>query len=284
MLKRVLTGAALFALGIPVLLLYKTPLFDAVIALLSFAATYEALKCAGVQKKYICSVPALALSAVVPLFIRRGDLFFRASFAVLMTFVFYLLFTLIFAGGRHTFNDAAATLFSSLYTVTAFSCILLASALPQGGYIFPLIFIGAFSTDTFAYFTGRLLGRHKIPLAVSPNKTVEGCAGGVVFCVAAFNVYGMIVASTLSKGAVEPDYLLLSLTGVIVSVVAQLGDLAASAFKRSFGVKDFGSLFPGHGGVIDRFDSVMAVAPFIYLIASALFHFFGAAVFNGLVM
>ena len=124
-------------------------------------------------------------------------------------------------------------------------------------------FIGAWVSDTFAYFTGRLLGRHKLAPAISPKKTVEGSIGGIVFAVAVFAAYGLILASR----GFSPNYLALCLAGLFVSILSQIGDLALSLIKREYGVKDYGKLFPGHGGVLDRFDSVIATAPIILILS-----------------
>jgi phosphatidate cytidylyltransferase len=130
-----------------------------------------------------------------------------------------------------------------------------------------MIFIGAWSTDTFAYFTGRLFGKHKLIPDISPKKTVEGSIGGIIFCAIAFVLYGFIIAS-INKFSAEPNYIILSCVGIVTAIIAQLGDLSASALKRNYNIKDYGAIFPGHGGVLDRFDSVMAVAPFIMLICT----------------
>ncbi|MBW4862577.1 MAG: phosphatidate cytidylyltransferase, partial [Paeniclostridium sp.] len=118
-----------------------------------------------------------------------------------------------------------------------------------------LIFIVSFMTDTFAYFSGYLFGRHKLIPSISPKKTIEGSIGGIlgstICCVAFGYVFNLGIAHMI-------------LVGSIGSVVAQLGDLFASAIKRYVGIKDYGKLIPGHGGILDRFDSVILVAPFVY--------------------
>ena len=112
-------------------------------------------------------------------------------------------------------------------------------------------------TDIFAYFCGLAFGKHKLIPDVSPKKTVEGSIGGIIFCAIGYIVYGIIVSRVFD---VEMNIFALGIFGLIISVVAQIGDLSASLIKREFGVKDYGSLFPGHGGVLDRFDSVIAVS------------------------
>ena len=132
----------------------------------------------------------------------------------------------------------------------------------QNGVVLLFIpFLGAWMPDTFAYFSGTLFGKHKLIPSVSPKKTVEGAIGAVVGCIISFLVYGLIVdyAAGLSV-----NYLTLAILAVLCGIIAQLGDLSASVIKREFGVKDFGNLIPGHGGIIDRIDSLIFVAPLVY--------------------
>ena len=130
-----------------------------------------------------------------------------------------------------------------------------------GQYAYILIFIGAWATDTGAYFVGVLFGKHKLIPAVSPKKTVEGALGGILGCVFGFVVYGLILNFFFD---VKVNYLPLVLLAILVAIVSQIGDLIASYLKRESGIKDFGTIFPGHGGIMDRFDSIIAVAPVIY--------------------
>ncbi|MBQ5801294.1 MAG: phosphatidate cytidylyltransferase, partial [Clostridia bacterium] len=126
---------------------------------------------------------------------------------------------------------------------------------------FPLVFVGAWVTDTFAYFTGFFFGRHKLIPEVSPKKTIEGAIGGTLFATVGFAVVGIIY------GYSTRNIIILAVIGIFASIVSQLGDLSASLVKRHHGIKDYGSLFPGHGGVLDRFDSILAVSAFLYVVS-----------------
>ena len=145
--------------------------------------------------------------------------------------------------------------------------------IPGGEYLFGMIFVAAWMTDTMAYFTGRLLGKHKLCPEISPKKTVEGSIGGIVFCALSFLLYGFIVHKI---SGLTPNYIMLFLSGVVLSAVSQIGDLAASLIKREHGVKDYGKLMPGHGGVMDRFDSILAVSPILLVLCgfASAFAFF----------
>ncbi|MDF2545876.1 MAG: phosphatidate cytidylyltransferase [Anaerosolibacter sp.] len=119
-----------------------------------------------------------------------------------------------------------------------------------------LVFITAFVTDTFAYFTGVFFGKTKLCPNISPKKTVEGSVGGILGCTAISGIFASIVIPEL--------FIHCLIMGFIGSIIAQLGDLTASMFKRYVGIKDYGKIMPGHGGVLDRFDSILFTAPLIY--------------------
>lgn len=174
-----------------------------------------------------------------------------------------------FSRGRVSLQQACAAGTVGCYVILALmSVVLLSDSGSAGNYICLLIFIGAWSTDVFAYLTGRMFGKHKLIPSISPKKTVEGSIGGMIFCVVAFIVYAVCLDSFAHM---KPDYVVFAIGGLFVSVVAQAGDLIMSAIKRSCGIKDFGKILPGHGGIIDRFDSVMAVALMLLLLEN----FFG---------
>ena len=129
--------------------------------------------------------------------------------------------------------------------------------------------IAPFTCDIFAYFTGRLFGRHKLIPKISPNKTVEGSIGGTFFCTVICTVYGILLKNVFALSALLPVWTF-AVGGILISLVSQLGDLTASAIKRQHGIKDYGRIFPGHGGVMDRFDSVIPTVP-LFLMLMVLF-------------
>ena len=145
-----------------------------------------------------------------------------------------------------------------LYVATAMNSLLYVRDFEAGGqYIYFLIFIGAWITDTFAYFTGLLFGKHKLIEDVSPKKTIEGSIGGILFCALFFVGFGLIVDYFFDC---EANVFFLFISGIITSVISQVGDLIMSVIKRHYQIKDFGKIFPGHGGMLDRFDSILAVS------------------------
>ena len=190
----------------------------------------------------------------------RYDIF---AFA-LVAYIVLLIAIAIFCHKKISFGDITTVLFATVYIGFFTSFIARIRALDENGlyYLF-LIFICAWMTDTGAYFSGRFFGKHKLAPEISPKKTVEGSIGGIVCAIIGCIVLG-VVAHYIA-GA-QPKYLVLALLGAVGSCLAQLGDLIGSLIKRTCGVKDFGNIMPGHGGALDRFDSVIMVSPFIYYV------------------
>lgn len=177
----------------------------------------------------------------------RGDNFYTI-YAILAVGLIDLLFF------RKNLIDVAAMVFSLLYLVLGFSALVLI----REPIIIGLVFIIAFSTDTFAYLVGITMGKTKLIPDVSPNKSIEGALGGVI----ASAIITYLYLSYFELGKMVFDFLL----GISGAAIAQIGDLVASRIKRDIGIKDYGNLIPGHGGILDRFDSVILVGPVIYLL------------------
>lgn len=152
-------------------------------------------------------------------------------------------------------EDMTATLLGIMYVgFLSYHIVLIDKS--ENPVLIWLVFLAAFGTDIMAYFTGMAIGKHKLCPNLSPKKSVEGAVGGVVGSVIFCGIFGWLVL---------PEELIECLIiGGLGSVAAQLGDLSASAFKRQMGIKDYGKLIPGHGGILDRFDSVMFTAPMVY--------------------
>jgi phosphatidate cytidylyltransferase len=136
----------------------------------------------------------------------------------------------------------------------------------NGQYTFVLVFVAAWMCDSFAYFTGKFFGKHKLAPNLSPKKTVEGSIGGIVFAILGCMLYGLVVEKATGLNA---RYHVLAATGLILSIVSQIGDLWASLIKREYGVKDYSQMMPGHGGVMDRFDSIIAISTILMAICIA---------------
>ena len=264
MLKRILTGIVAFCFVlVPVLLFADTAALPIGIAVFAMIATYEILHCVGLHKNLWLSAPMYLMSAAVPFGLRYlADGILSLIPAVICLPLLISLAVAVFSHGKADIRDVSSAFVLWLYTIVGFmSLIYMHDFITGGRYFYLLAFIGAWVTDTFAYFTGMLLGKHKLIPDVSPKKTVEGAVGGIVFCVLAFVGFGLLYNNLwLLEGDTPLPLWLMATVGLLVSLVSQIGDLSLSLLKRKYGIKDFGKIFPGHGGVMDRFDSVLAVS------------------------
>jgi phosphatidate cytidylyltransferase len=248
--QRVITAIV----GIPLLLWIAYlggPFFRLLVALVVLAGAWEYF--AMLKKKgYHLSPLVLFVSAVlVPAALLDPKYAGGAFFLVVFLHLAWMVF------GRAKPHDAALSLFGVFFITWTLAHLILIRENQTQGFVFVLLtFLITWSTDTGAYFAGRFFGRRKLSPAISPNKTVEGAIGGIALCVFA--------AMTLGHFLRFIDPLPLFILALIASAAGQIGDLAESAVKRWAGVKDSGSLIPGHGGVLDRFDSLILAAPMVY--------------------
>lgn len=153
-------------------------------------------------------------------------------------------------------KDLSATIFAALYAGWLLIHLLYLRLLPDGFSYLLLVVVSTWTTDTFAYFTGMNFGRRKLAPALSPKKSIEGAVGGVVGSIAASVLLGHFAGQLAVY-----HYVIL---GLLIGTIGQVGDLVESAFKRMAGVKDSGDLIPGHGGILDRFDSLLMTAPVVF--------------------
>lgn len=179
-----------------------------------------------------------------------------------------ILFVYVFTFPKYHANQIMAAIFSFIYAPIMLAYFYLTRNLEEGIYIVWLIFISSWICDTCAYAVGMLFGKHKLAPVLSPKKSIEGAVGGV----AGAALVGLIYAVVLKNTGISQSNLLwvFPVISAVGAVISQVGDLAASAIKRNFGIKDYGKLIPGHGGIMDRFDSVVFTAPMIYYLAVLL--------------
>lgn len=183
------------------------------------------------------------------------------SLLIFLSIVFLFSF-IIFSNKKYNITDVSISFFSIFYITFLFSFIILTRNLEGGNYLVWFIFIGAWATDTFAYFSGSLFGKRKLIPSISPKKTVEGAIGGVIGCMLITVGYAFYLSKINILDGL-PLYYFAGL-GLLCGIISQLGDLAASSIKRHVDVKDFGNIMPGHGGALDRFDSILFCAPVVY--------------------
>lgn len=265
MKTRIISGAVLFVLLIAIILLGEE-VFSVSIFLLTCVGLYEfyhSIEAGGYRPVRVVGYAAALFILYLGFSYRMGrDPFSNPGALVAVAFILLLILFcfLVFKSRIYNILDISLTAFGILYVVGLFSFLVMTRSLENGVYLIWFVFIGAFITDTFAYFTGKAIGRRKLIPAVSPNKTVEGSLGGIVGCMAIMAVYGVYINGYIASIPLY-HYLIL---GALCGIISQIGDLTASAVKRYVGIKDYGSIMPGHGGVLDRFDSILFVAPTVY--------------------
>ena len=187
---------------------------------------------------------------------------FRCFEAIVLLCVIITLLFLIALHGKVDYRELFSTMFMTFYITVFTACIALTRHKVGLKYMI-VIFLIAWTSDTAAYFTGTFLGKHKLIPNVSPKKTVEGSLGAVIASGLVCVLY-VYIAKKFGYEFPAGVYPKIAVLGIIGSVASQLGDLAASAVKRDTGIKDYGKIFPGHGGFMDRFDSVIFIAPIVY--------------------
>lgn len=187
----------------------------------------------------------------------NADLIIIALLIIILLAVYVLTFP------KYNSEQITMVFFGFFYVVIALMYIFKTRQISGGEYAVWLIFIGSWGSDTMAYVVGRKLGKTKIAPKLSPKKSLEGLIGGIVGAALIGIIFAVIFRTQLLESFSNP-ILIFGLTGAIGSVVSQIGDMAASAIKRNKGIKDYGTLIPGHGGILDRFDSVIFIAPIVY--------------------
>lgn len=278
MKQRAITSLLIILGMTAVLFLSWTPVYPVILSVFAVFAAFEVLKVFNLHLRLFLAVPAYLISATMPCLAYILDRFdikvFGLSpsigFLMILALTMYALMIYLFVvavceRGRMAFGEFASAFIMVVYMVTSFSAISLIRYIDGTGlFCLGMILISAWVTDVGAYLVGYFFGRHKLIPEVSPKKTVEGSVGGIVSAVLGMMLYGLIVNLITSAidgiPTVTPNYLILGVAGGILSVVSQVGDLIASVIKRENGVKDYGKIFPGHGGVMDRFDSILAVS------------------------
>lgn len=274
MKSRIITGLVGLVVVIGWLFSMYTPVFTAVLAVIAAIGVFEIMKAFDV-KNLVFKVLCLIVSAVIPFYFNYKTTINIPLFPIIAVIVLISLVIMVLDFKNLKFEQIACSLFAAAFVPSALSCIILfrdvyinfSDTYKKNDGIFFILFafFCCWLSDTFAYFVGRKFGKHKLSPVISPKKTVEGAIGGVI-CTAALNTVLFFVFKykfDLSESISLP---LILISSVLLSVISIFGDLAASTIKRNHGIKDFGNLLPGHGGIMDRFDSSCFVFPALYSI------------------
>ncbi len=191
--------------------------------------------------------------------------FIPDSMILFMGFLILLMFIFVFAYPAYHTNQIMAVFFGFFYVAVMLSFVYRIRMLENGQYLAFLVFFCSWGCDTFAYCAGKLFGKHKMSPKLSPKKSIEGAVGGVAGSALLTALYCFIFRSQM--GLTVGEIGILALIAAIAGLISMVGDLTASAIKRNYDIKDYGHLIPGHGGILDRFDSMIITAPIIYYLA-----------------
>lgn len=256
-MKERIIGGFFVALVTLIALLSGGIVTTCILTVVSIIGLWEYLRIHSLEKTLFAYVDyAFAIIIFVLVYLNKGNLLFSA----MIMFLMILLAIYVFNFPKYKDDDVAKVVFSFIYVPIMLSFVLMIRNMEFGLYLAFYLLIASWGNDVCAYFVGRTIGKHKLSPKVSPNKSVEGFVGGILGAFLIGLLYAMVFPEMLPFTS--------SIWGGIVAAVAAMasviGDLAASAIKRNHDIKDYSSLIPGHGGILDRFDSVIYIAPIIY--------------------
>lgn len=267
---RLISSIVLVVLAL-VVILTGGYLLAAVLLFLSLTAYRELMKACGLTEKgkpsdlEIIGYTGIVAYYLVMVFTKQEE---EMLLLVLIMILIAFMFLYVLTFPKFHADQIMSSFFNVVYAPVMLSCIYLVRTLPYGNYSVWMIFISSWICDTCAYAVGIMIGKHKMVPKLSPKKSIEGAIGGVLGAAIVGGLYGyFVVEPVITEQNVTWVFVLISAAGAVIS---QIGDLAASAIKRNHDIKDYGKLIPGHGGVMDRFDSVIFTAPMIYLLLEIL--------------
>ncbi len=286
-LKRAISAVTVLALMFLLFILGGYPLAGALllISCIGFWELSKAFACKNAvpgaervplpaKKKidYLDIIGLVTIVAYYVIMVLSGEIIYL--FMVIACFVIAILFVYVFSFPNVTIDRIAAIVFSFVYCPVMLSFVYLTRASePYGKYLIWLILIGSWGCDTFAYIFGSAFGKRRIFPVLSPKKSLAGCIGGILASGVIGGVYGYFyVMPGLRKMGNEKPYFYLVLAAICLvgGLIGMLGDLVASGIKRNKGFKDYAKLIPGHGGIMDRFDSMISTAPAVYVLSLLL--------------
>lgn len=267
LLTRTIMAAVMIALLLAMALWLPPVCVAVVVALLGFIGTYELMRTVGDTQKprHFVWPGATALAIPFGFYFGCAEPVIRVS----LTFLMVALFAeAIFTYGTEKpvkFQTVLSGFFAGILIPVCLSALLQLRMRENGGALIIMAFVITAMSDTGGYFGGMFFGKHKGVLKCSPNKSLEGFVGSFLFGILGILIFGVIMDKAVG---ISVNYLYLVLYAVFGNVTTQIGDLAFSVIKREHGIKDYGNLIPGHGGVLDRFDSIIFTAPLVYLLVS----------------
>lgn len=265
--KRLITTLVGLPLVIIILVKGNNYVVDCAIAVVSAISLHEYFNSIKGKFKPIIWMGYLASAMIATIHIIPYQYSLKMVSMIIPTIISILFIKVIISNTKTNVNDIAMTLFGICYIALSILFIPVIHGIENGKILVGYVLICAWGCDIFAYITGKTIGKHKF-CEISPNKTIEGSIGGVTGAVLLATIYTYIINQNFGLGY---NYAYIIIISIILSLIGQIGDLAASSIKRYVGIKDFSNLIPGHGGMIDRIDSVIFIAPFAYILFSILF-------------
>lgn len=273
MKKRIITAlVAIAVIVVPCFAFMHTVVFPAILCIFSALAVYEMIKATGGKNKVLLALSCISAAVIPFLFHFNIEIPFMPA-AIIYVLVYLIIMVLMHK--KTTFSDVITALFSVVAIPTSLSVFILLRdcyienpdlyTKANGVYFILFAMLCAWGTDSFALFTGKLFGKHKLCPNVSPNKTVEGAVGGVI-CTVILNVIVFLIFDKFVFTLHTIVWWQIIIISAVLSVISMFGDLSASLIKRNHNIKDFGNIFPGHGGVMDRIDSCVFVLATLYMI------------------
>ena len=269
MKNRLIVAAVFVPLLVIIIFFLPEYIFTVAVAVICVISTYEFLHATGHRGRERISIYSAFSAALIPVgvYFDVSALVFPAVLLIMLCLLFVEAMKSFGKKKQLTFSQIAMILFGSVIIPYLLSSLIGLRKQPEGRLLVLLPMISAFVTDAGAYFSGLMFGKKPAFPLISPKKTVEGYAGGLVTGTAAVLLYGAVIILTTMH---DVSFGALVLCGVVGAVVTELGDLAFSLIKREFEIKDYGRLLPGHGGILDRFDSMVFAAPVIWLLVSVI--------------
>ena len=262
MLTRILAAVALLPVLLAVVLLLPTIYTAILFGLMAAIAAWELLWGTGFVKH-----PRLVAYAAITAFLTAiwSNLGGGAVWALMavLALVVLVFAEIMISGMKLPFDKAVICLAAGLLIPYLFTALVRLHSGANGKFVILIPFVLAFISDSGAYFAGRFLGKHKLAPVISPKKTIEGAIGGILGAMLGMVIYCLILKTAFSF---QVDYLAAIVYGLLGSVAGVFGDLCFSTVKRQTGIKDYGNLIPGHGGILDRFDSTIIIAPLVEIL------------------
>ena len=260
-IKRITSGLLGFPLVVITFLIGNIYVVDVLLAIVTIIAMNEYLNAISKVCKPIRWVSYVSCLGVLFLHIIPKENLQLIMIISIPTIILILFAHIIATNMKITFKDVAYTFMGIIYIVLFMMFISIINGMPDGKILIWYTIFAAWGTDIFAFFIGQKFGKHKFS-KVSPKKSIEGCIAGTIGAVVIMLIYTYIANTYWNM---DYSYIYISIIGVILSLISQIGDFAASSIKRYVDIKDYSNLIPGQGGILDRIDSLMFLAPFAYL-------------------